>query len=303
MKKYFSVVLTVLLCISIGFNFIIISSGEDKLTAPVWVTVNENSDDTKTVVITTPSEMNGQIDYYEYSLDDGKSWNILSDVSGGQFLIEETSVFCLRYYKDNVVSETFKVTVEINKIKIITSQSTGISLIIPVNSPLPHDIALTAYEIVNGSVYGAVQKQLGKNTEFSLYNVLLMQNGKEYTVKNTNTFIFSAGGFNLNYCELYHVTPDGIMSRLQWLPNENSLYCVTELTGLFVVAENKPYLQGDVSGDGQITAADARLALRASAKLQELTQEQTEAGDMDSDGKITASDARTILRISAGLEK
>lgn len=303
MKKYFSVILTVLLSLSLGINFIIISAGEDIMPVPDWVTVEENSDDTKTVVIKTPSEMDGQIDYYEYSLNGGNTWNILSDVSGGEFLIESTSDFCLRYYKNNVVSETFKVKVEINKIKVITNQSTGISLIIPIDSPLPADIALTAYEIINGSTYTAVKNRLGKNTEFSLYNVLLMQNGNEYNQKNTNTFVFPANSFNMSYCKLYYVSPEGNMSELEWLSNEKNLYCVTDYTGLFVVAEDKPYLQGDISGDGEITASDARLALRASAKLQELTQEQTEAGDMDFDGKITASDARTILRISAGLEK
>jgi hypothetical protein len=59
---------------------------------------------------------------------------------------------------------------------------------------------------------------------------------------------------------------------------------------------------GDVDGNGVITASDARLALRYSAKLITLTQEQQRSADIDKDGHVTASDARTILRISAKLE-
>ena len=63
--------------------------------------------------------------------------------------------------------------------------------------------------------------------------------------------------------------------------------------------EGKP---GDVDGNGKITAADARLALRISAKLEKATEYQTRIADMDKNNKITAADARKILRISAGLE-
>ncbi len=59
----------------------------------------------------------------------------------------------------------------------------------------------------------------------------------------------------------------------------------------------------DVDGNGKTTAADARLALRGSAKLEKVEGVYASASDMNSDGKITAADARKILRISAGLEK
>ena len=58
----------------------------------------------------------------------------------------------------------------------------------------------------------------------------------------------------------------------------------------------------DVDGNGKTTAADARLALRGSAKLEKVEGVYATASDMNADGKITAADARKILRISAGLE-
>ena len=59
---------------------------------------------------------------------------------------------------------------------------------------------------------------------------------------------------------------------------------------------------GDVNGDGKITAEDARLALRCSAKLEKLNDVAYEAADADKNGDVTAADARKILRVSAKLE-
>lgn len=65
---------------------------------------------------------------------------------------------------------------------------------------------------------------------------------------------------------------------------------------------SKERLKGDVDGDGSITSADARLALRASVGLETLDAESMKAADMDDDGKVTSADAREILRRSVGLE-
>lgn len=61
-------------------------------------------------------------------------------------------------------------------------------------------------------------------------------------------------------------------------------------------------MPGDVNGDGDVLANDARLALRASAKLETLDAAQTEAADVDGDGRVLANDARQILRFSAKLQ-
>ncbi|MBQ6421201.1 MAG: dockerin type I repeat-containing protein [Clostridia bacterium] len=59
---------------------------------------------------------------------------------------------------------------------------------------------------------------------------------------------------------------------------------------------------GDVDGDGNVSASDARLALRYSVGLGSFTAEQREAADTNKDGFVAAEDARTILRMSVGLE-
>ena len=62
---------------------------------------------------------------------------------------------------------------------------------------------------------------------------------------------------------------------------------------------------GDVNADGQITAADARIILRISAKLEKAEDYNLplEVFDIKKDGNINAADARKALRISAKLEK
>ena len=62
-------------------------------------------------------------------------------------------------------------------------------------------------------------------------------------------------------------------------------------------------LFGDVNGDGDVTAEDARAALRHCVGLDLLVNAADQIyTDVDFDGEITAADARTVLRMSVGLE-
>ena len=66
-------------------------------------------------------------------------------------------------------------------------------------------------------------------------------------------------------------------------------------------------LFGDIDGDGNITAADARLALRMSVDIMHddgipFTDKQITAADVDRDGRVTGADARLLLRKAVGLE-
>ncbi len=68
-----------------------------------------------------------------------------------------------------------------------------------------------------------------------------------------------------------------------------------------IVDEKTIIVAADVDGDGKISAADARLALRRSVGLEEFKDYQENSADVDRNGKVTASDAREILRASVGL--
>lgn len=69
-------------------------------------------------------------------------------------------------------------------------------------------------------------------------------------------------------------------------------------------AETGVRYHGDVDDDGEVTAADARLALRACVGLEDYAPDSLRfaRADYDKDGEITASDARMILRTAVALE-
>ena len=62
---------------------------------------------------------------------------------------------------------------------------------------------------------------------------------------------------------------------------------------------------GDVDGDGRVTSADARLALRAAIELEDYAPGTLQFlyADYDGNGDITSADARMILRTAVALEE
>lgn len=64
------------------------------------------------------------------------------------------------------------------------------------------------------------------------------------------------------------------------------------------------YILGDVDGDGKVTTNDAKLIMRASVGLEELSVNKAmfERADYDGDGKITIADVRATLRASTEME-
>lgn len=77
------------------------------------------------------------------------------------------------------------------------------------------------------------------------------------------------------------------------------------MTEFTVKVLNDRYFPGDVDGDGKITSADARLALRAAVGLDETdaSSQVYKAANIISGDSLTSADARVILRIAVGLEK
>ena len=69
----------------------------------------------------------------------------------------------------------------------------------------------------------------------------------------------------------------------------------------FAYATEITVLLGDADTDGAVTAADARIALRLSVGLDNITENLIKICDTDADGRVTAADARIILRVSVGL--
>ena len=82
------------------------------------------------------------------------------------------------------------------------------------------------------------------------------------------------------------------------------LLCAVLLAGSALVgtAAEGDIVYGNVDGDREISANDARLVLRYSVGLEQFTEDQLLAGDVNGDGAVTAGDARLILRGAVGLE-
>ena len=72
--------------------------------------------------------------------------------------------------------------------------------------------------------------------------------------------------------------------------------------GIYSSAKEQYYRLGDFDLDGEITAADARMVLRAAVGLETLTDFQKLISDYDGNGDISAADARMVLRTCVGLE-
>ena len=71
-------------------------------------------------------------------------------------------------------------------------------------------------------------------------------------------------------------------------------------------AEKEAYARslhyGDLDLDGNLSAADARLALRLSVGLEQLSPEALRRADIFDTGIVTAANARSILRVAVGLD-
>lgn len=78
---------------------------------------------------------------------------------------------------------------------------------------------------------------------------------------------------------------------------------VEKIDSFAVTTQYTHAMMGDIDFNEKITAADARLALRAAVGLESLSSAQKLAADVDFDKKISASDARSILRAAVELEK
>ncbi len=74
------------------------------------------------------------------------------------------------------------------------------------------------------------------------------------------------------------------------------------LTSFSINASASSVLMGDINSNGNVEAADARIALRASVNLEQLSADKAFLADIDGNNSVTAADARIILRMSVKLE-
>lgn len=90
----------------------------------------------------------------------------------------------------------------------------------------------------------------------------------------------------------------GLVDGKGWM--EYSRYCWLNTVDFFVT-EPEAELIGDVDGDGEVTAADALLALRYVMGLAELDEAQLAQADVNGDGEVTIVDSLLIQRYAMGV--
>lgn len=170
--------------------------------------------------------------------------------------------------------------------QVISSQSEEITVIDPISVS---SVSFSNNYAVTGSSVSCTADIQGGTGEFSCvfdiyWNGVIMLSSEEIS---TNEFTFT-------------VSESGTYTATVTVTDADS----TQVTAVSdtLIAE-KTAKRGDANCDGKVTPADARLALRHSAKLELIPTQNQAAADVNGDGEITASDARTILRIACGLEK
>ena len=88
-------------------------------------------------------------------------------------------------------------------------------------------------------------------------------------------------------------------------PDITSAFDFEEMGLVYVMEETytgfnwEPRKMGDINNDNKVSAADARLALRAAAKIDKLEGADRDYADIDRNGEITPADARKILRAAS----
>ncbi len=182
------------------------------------------------------------------------------------------------------------------------------------------------------SVTGAtVQNAKSSSTSFTMgsENVVVVAKGHSLTkvaaVKATCIKNGTIEHYKCSFCqklfsdsaakkEITDITAKATGHKYEWVvtkpaavgvPGEKANKCKTcgDVKETQKISALEPeYMLGDVDADKSVSAADARLALRASVDLEKLSAIQKKAADADKDTNITAADARLILRASVGLE-
>lgn len=119
-------------------------------------------------------------------------------------------------------------------------------------------------------------------------NVIRNMTVSDFMSKFTNSTLFAIYDADGNFANEEDIITTGCRLNYSTVSGWNTDYYVS--------------VTGDLDCDGKITAADARIVLRAAAKLQTLEAAYFSAADVNADGRILANDARKTLLVAAGVE-
>ena len=129
-----------------------------------------------------------------------------------------------------------------------------------------------------------------------------------YTPGNGSAVVYGADGAEREIADLSELSDPALYAGWDfaavWMMDASQNGGVPVLRRSSPSGAPEPAAPGDVDGDGYVTAADARLALRRAVELEGFLPENPAfiSADVVFDGEITAADARLILRAAVDLE-
>ncbi len=184
----------------------------------------------------------------------------------------------------------------------LKDRASGVTASFADRSKLPENLSVSSYSIVSGIIYDKIKERYSSFDQFEVFSVELSDAGTAYSFEGTAVFsIPIPDGFTNSKCKVYSVLPTGTTFECLSKQSDTEVSFIANSAGLYYIYNDNGVHLGDVDSNGQITASDARLILRYSAKLEKFTDTQILSSDINADGKVTASDARLLLRYVAGL--
>ncbi len=175
------------------------------------------------------------------------------------------------------------------------------------NETYGSDIELKVTNVFDGASFNILSKEK-TNFQFEIFDITTIING-EPTQPNGNVLVKLPipANYSRDHLVIYYVTNTGTVEKMDmWIEGDFACFEAEHFSVYALVDEASNVIRlGDVDGDGAITSADARLALRRSVKLEDYAQWSVayRSCDVDMDGLVSPSDARSILRVSVKLEK
>ena len=133
----------------------------------------------------------------------------------------------------------------------------------------------------------------------AVYNITLTKNGETVQPENVVTVKIPCEFEN---AKVYCKEADGTYTDMNAKYTDGYQVFTTDHLGMYIVAEEKPHLLGDVDGDDNISIVDATFIQRHLASIPIPFEFNEKVSDSDEDGIISIMDATYIQRWLANLK-
>lgn len=143
---------------------------------------------------------------------------------------------------------------------------------------------------------------VSKVTDGNKYSINVNSDGKAVSPNGSVTVkIAVPSGMNASSCKVYFAAGEDYTYINATVDGGYLVFQTTKLGSFLVTEKALTAIPGDVTGDGKVSAIDARWVLQIAAGTKTVSAAEMALADINGDGKVTAIDARQILKIAAGI--